>query len=122
MTTSTYSVRKPAPVVLRDLTEDELLFYVYFTALHGGALNRVRPDGRDFRLIFPTGTRKLPNEESGLPLTKSCVLLYPDGTRVLWFARYVLDGKERRSVLLFPVRKEGEAMPPLLPQAAASCG
>lgn len=121
MTTSNYYVRKPAPVVLRKVTEDELMFYVYFTALHGGALSRVKPDGRDFRLIFPTGTRKLPNEESGLPLTQSCVLLYPDGTRVLWFARYVLDGKVRRSVLLFPIRKEGEALPPLLPELA-SCG
>jgi hypothetical protein len=106
MTTTTCGGRKPASVIFRSVNEDELVFYTYFVQRHGGALVPLEPGGNDYRMNFPRGTRKLPNEEENLSLRKSYVLLYPDGTRVLWYRRYVLEGKECQRVMFFPFDEE----------------
>ena len=114
MTVATGKPRKPSSVVLRRLSEPSLEFYTYFVELHGGALVPLE-NGRDYRLDFPPGTRKLPNEEAGLSLRESYLLEYPDGTLVQWHRHLTLNGEQLSRVMLFPF-EEPEA------ELSASCG
>ena len=100
--------------MLHTLDEPKLEFYTYFVELHCGALVPLK-SGRDYRLDFPPGTRKLPNEESGLPQRESYVLYYPDGTCVIWYRHLILDGKPCSRVMLFSFGEEEE-------EPSASCG
>lgn len=98
--------KQPYAWLFLDMSEEEIQFHRRFVERHGGAFTAVEHPTRGYRLDFPPGTRMVPNEDEELTLRESYQLVYPDGTRVIWYRSMKLDGRELRDVLLMPVEDE----------------
>lgn len=97
--------KEPCSLVVPRVSENKLAFYRRFVERHGGAFVPLERNG-EYRLDFPPGTRRLHNKEFALSLRESYLLLYPDGIRLIWYRRLLIDGQESERVLLFPINEE----------------
>ncbi|HEY1348864.1 MAG TPA: hypothetical protein VGF67_04485 [Ktedonobacteraceae bacterium] len=96
------SVQPASPsLILSDVQDDELKFFQRFVRQHGGA---IVPMGRSswYRLEFPPGTQRLPNDERDPQMNQTCRLQYPDGAGLIWYRLLMVDGVLRARVLLVP--------------------
>jgi hypothetical protein len=88
-------------LLLSDVPDNELEFFRRFASRHGGAVVPVGHHGW-YRLDLPPGTQQLPNDEDDLLMRETYRLLYPDGTSLIWYRQFVLDGVLHASTLLAP--------------------
>lgn len=94
--------QEPCPLFLSGLKADAQAFYQRFVARHGGAFIATEQEGR-YRLDFPPGTRKVPNDVSDPLMRSTYRLLYPDGASFIWFRTLIIDGEPHSDTLLTPI-------------------
>jgi hypothetical protein len=92
-------------LLLSDVQDDELEFFRRFVRRHGGA---IVPEGQQgwYRLEFPPGTQRLPNDEDDPQMDETYRLQYPDGAGLIWYRLLMLDGRPRARTLLAPVEDD----------------
>ncbi|HEU5376400.1 MAG TPA: hypothetical protein VFV38_13225 [Ktedonobacteraceae bacterium] len=88
-------------VTLHFLTPTSIDCYRQYIEEHGGSIVRLAPtEEENYRIDFPPGTLRKPNQVIDPPSEESFDVIFPDSARLTWYTNIKLDDEGLYNIIL----------------------